>query len=147
MGKDSNTEVDSHADTSDKDSNTEVDSHADISDLGKNALMFLNDEQQVNVVGYDRSKGTCAINLPIVSGTLVYNDLMMGMMLMLVIHQAVHVQTMNNNLLWLMQVWMNDIKLNDTPKFLIENPTNTSHAITATVGEGNDIVIPSHSRA
>ena len=63
-------------------------------------------------------------------------------MLVLVIHQAVHVPTINNNFLCPMKVQMNDIKLNDTPKFLIENPTNTSHAITATDSEGNDVIIP-----
>ena len=64
------------------------------------------------------------------------------MMLVLVIHQAVRVPTMNNNLLCHMQVQMNDINLNDTLKFLIEDPTNSSHTITATDNEGNDIVIP-----
>ena len=89
--------------------NPELDSHADTSVLGENALVLLSHERQVNVIGYDQSKGTSAINLPIVSGALAYNDPMTGTTVVLVIHEAVHVPTMNNNLLCPMQVRMNDI--------------------------------------
>ena len=45
------------------------------------------------------------------------------------IHQAIHVPTMDCKLICPMQVRMNDVKLDGKPKFLTEDPTNESHAI------------------
>ena len=47
---------------------------------------------------------------------------------------------MDINLLCLMQVWMNETKMEDTPKFLTENPTNWTHALYAEDSNGNDML-------
>ena len=50
--------------------------------------------------------------------------------MIIVVHQAIHVPTMDNNVVCLMQVLrMNYVKLDDKLKFLTEDPTDESHAI------------------
>ena len=89
----------------------------------------MDDGKAVNIVGYDKSKGTFAINLKTVSGALAYDNPTSGKTVIIVIHQAIYVPTMDYNLICQMQVRMNDVKLDDKPKFLTEDPTNESHAI------------------
>ena len=50
------------------------------------------------MVGYDKSKGTIDKWLLTMSGVLAYDDPIMGLMIMLIVHQAIHVLTMHNNL-------------------------------------------------
>ena len=99
-------------------------------------------ECPVNVVGYDKSRGTQHRDLPTVSGALVYDDPTSGTAIMLIVHQAISVATMSNNLLCPMQIRMNDVELNDTPKFLTENPTNKTHAISGRNQDGRKHIIP-----
>ena len=49
--------------------------------------------------------------------------------MIIVLHQAIHVPTMDSNLNCPMKVRMNDVKLDDKPKFLTEDPTDESYAI------------------
>ena len=49
--------------------------------------------------------------------------------MIIVFHQAIHVPTMDCNLICQMPVRMNDVKLDDKPKFLTEDPKDESHAI------------------
>ena len=99
-------------------------------------------ERPVNVVGYDKSRGTQHRDLPTVSGALAYNDPSSGTAIMLIVRQAISVTMMSNNLLCPMQMRMNDIELNDTPKFLTENPTSKTHAITGMYQDGHEHTIP-----
>ena len=78
----------------------------------------------VNIVGYDKSKGTCADNMMTVSGALAYDNPTSGKTVIIVKHQAIYVSTMDCNLIFPIQVRMNDVKLDDKPKFLTEDPTN-----------------------
>ena len=71
------------------DSNTKINSHADTCVLGWNAHIFLDHERPVYVDGYDMSKGTFGKGLATVSGALAYNDPIMGLTFMLIIHQAI----------------------------------------------------------
>ena len=52
-----------------------------------------------------------------VSGAPAYNDQATGKTTILFVHQAIHVPTMESNLLFPMQVWMNDVKVDKTLKF------------------------------
>ena len=99
-------------------------------------------ECPVNVVGYDKSCGTQHRDLPTVSGALAYNDPNSGAAIMLIVHQAISVTTMSNNLLCPMQIRMNDVELNDTPKFLTENPMNKTQAISGRDQDGREHTIP-----
>ena len=59
----------------------------------------------------------------------------------IVIHQAIYVPVMDCNLICPMQVRMNDVKLDDKPKLLTEDPTNESHAISCEDNTGTLINI------
>ena len=83
--------------------------------------------KSVKIVGYDKSKGTLA-NMKTVSGALAYDNPTSGTTVIIVVHQAIHVPAMDCNLIWPMQVRMNDTKLDDKPKFLTDDPTDESHA-------------------
>ena len=64
-----------------------------------------------------------------VSGALAYDNPTSGKTVIIVVHEAIHVPAMDCNLICPMQVRMNDVKLDDKPKFLTEDPTNESHVI------------------
>ena len=83
----------------------------------------------INIVGYDKSKGTLANNMKTVSGALSYDNTTSGTTVIIEVHQAIHVPTMDCNLTCPMQVRMNYVKLDDKAKFLTEDPTDESHAI------------------
>ena len=95
----------------------------------------------VNIVGYDKNKGTLTSNLKIVSGALTYDNPTSAITVIIVIHQTIYVPTMNCNLICPMQVRMNDFKLDDKPKFLTEAPINESHAISCEDNTGTLINI------
>ena len=86
-------------------------------------------EKPVNIVGYDKSKGTLANNMKTVSGALAYDNPTSGTTVIIVVLQAIHVPSMDCNLICPMPVRMNDVKLDDKPKFSTEDPTDESHAI------------------
>ena len=97
--------------------------------LGKHAHIFMDHERSVDIVGYDKSKRTLTSNMKTVSGTLAYDNPTSGTTVIIVLHQAIHVPTMDSNLICPLQVRMNDVKLDDKSKFLTEDPTDESHAI------------------
>ena len=97
--------------------------------LGKHAHIFMDHGKAVNIVAYDMSKGTLVNNMKTVSGALAYDNPTSGTTVIIVVHQVIHVPTMDCILICPMQVRMNDVKLDDKPKFLTEEPTDKSHAI------------------
>ena len=76
-----------------------------------------------------------------VSGALAYDNSTSGKTVIIVIHHAIYVPTMDCNLICPMQVRMNDVKVDDKPKFLTEDPTNESHAISCEDNTGTQINI------
>ena len=56
---------------------------------------------------------------------------------MLVIHQAVAVPSMQHILLSSMQLWDNNVRVNDEPKYLAPNPSQEHHSII--IPEANDV--------
>ena len=68
-------------------------------------------------------------------------------MTILVVHQAIRIQTTESNLLCPMQVQMNDIKVDKTLKVFTENPTDIMHAISSKNGDGIQVPIPLSLRA
>ena len=87
-------------------------------------------ERSVNIVGNDKGKGTLSSNnMKTVSGSLAYDNPTSGTTVIIVVHQAIDVPTMDCDLTCPMQVRMNDVKLDDQPKFLTEDKTDESHAL------------------
>ena len=80
-------------------------------------------------------------NMKTVSGALAY-DQATGKMTILVVHQVIHIPTTVSNLLCPMQVQMNDVKVDETLKFLTENPTDIMHAISGKDGDSIQVTIP-----
>ena len=58
------------------------------------------------------------------------------------IHQEIYIPSLDHHLLSPMQCCMADVEINDCPKFLIVNPTEDSHCITAKDGYGSRVVLP-----
>jgi hypothetical protein len=106
----------------------ELDSHADTCVLGRDALIILDHQRPVTVVGYDESLGTKTYAT--VSGVVAYDDPQTGRTLHLIIHQAIHIPHLDHHLLCPMQCRVNDVIVNDLPKFLASEPTDQTHALT-----------------
>ena len=123
-------------------SRTDLDSHADQCVVGRNALLVHDYDRPINVSGYDPT-GPITSNLRTVSAALAYDDAATGQTVILVINQAIYIPTIHHNLLATMQVRLNDVKINDTPRFLTENPDELTHSIVIPMEESTDpYVIP-----
>jgi hypothetical protein len=79
-------------------------------------------------VGYDESLGSKTYQT--VSGVVAYDDPQTGRMLHLIINQAIPIPHFHHHLLCPMQCCVNDVTVNDLPKFLAANPTDQTHTLT-----------------
>jgi hypothetical protein len=105
-------------------------------------ITFQDFERPVNVSGYD-FKGPVAMALKTVSAGMAYNVPGSGRVVILIVHKAINLPHLPHNLLNPMQMRLNDVVVNKTPKFQCANPTNLSHTITIKGDNMNDeLVIP-----
>ncbi len=105
----------------------ELDSHANTCVLGCDALIILDYQQPVSIVGYDKSLRSKTYQT--VSGVVAYDDPQTGRTLHLIINQAIHIPHLDHHLLCSIQCHVNDVTVNDLPKFLAANPTDQAHAL------------------
>ena len=85
------------------------------------------------------------MSLRTVSGALAYDCPTSGQTYILVVHQAIYFSTMQHNLLATMQLRLNDVIVNDVPKFLTDKPNKLTHTISVlgSSADPNDrLVIP-----
>ncbi|KAL7530108.1 hypothetical protein ACHAXR_003313, partial [Thalassiosira sp. AJA248-18] len=115
------------ATSSDKDSTIELDSHADTSTVGSDALEVYDYNRPVNVTSYDPALGKKVYRT--ISAALGYQHPYTGEVYHLVLHQAVSIPHLTHHLLCPMQARVNDVTINELPKFLSANPNAQSHAI------------------
>ncbi len=109
----------------------ELDSHANTCVLGCSALIILDYNRPDSVVGYhDESLGSKTYQT--VSGVVAYDDPHTGRTLHLIINQAIHIPHLDHHLLCPMQCRVNDVIVNNLPKFLAADPTDQTHALTLT---------------
>jgi hypothetical protein len=87
-----------------------------------------NYDRPVEVEGYDRALGTKRYDT--VSGALAYDHPQTGEVLLLVLHQAIHISRLDHHLLCPMQGRVNDVTVSKIPKFMVTNPTDKTHALT-----------------
>jgi hypothetical protein len=106
----------------------ELDSHANTCVLGCDALIILDYNRPVPIVGYDESLGSKTYQT--VSGVVAYDDPQTGRTLHLIINQAIHIPHLDHHLLCPMQCRVNDVTVNDLPNFLAADPTDQTHALT-----------------
>ena len=107
---------------------TDLDSHADTCVVGRNALIVHLLDKKVNVTGFDPTQGKVE-DLNLVSAALACDCPATGEPIILMMHQAVHVPTMTNDLLCPMQMRVNDVELYKCPKFMENRPSDTSHSL------------------
>ena len=112
--------------TDDQESTMDLDSHANTCVVRKNALITLDFEMPVQVTGYDKLK---AKSYRTVSAALAYDDPKTGEVHILEVHQAIEIPHLHHNLLCPMQLRVNDVEVNERPKFLTRYPTDSSHVI------------------
>jgi len=96
--------------------------------VGYNVLIVFDYETPVNVRGY-LPDGPLQQGLRTVTAALAYDDDETGETIILIVHQAIYVPEMQSNLLSTMQLRLNDVQVNDCPKFLTDKPTAESHAL------------------
>jgi hypothetical protein len=94
--------------------------------IGSNALVIHDFDRPINVTGYDPN-GPVKRNLRTVSAALVYDDALTGKSVILVVHQAIYIPDLNHNLLSTMQLRLNDVTVNDVPRFLTDKPANAAN--------------------
>ena len=63
---------------------------------------------------------------------VAYDHPQTGEVFHLVINQAIHIPHLDHHLLCPMQCRVNDVTVGETPKFLVPNPTDETHALTIT---------------
>ncbi len=108
----------------------ELDSHAHTCVLGHDALIILDYNRPVSIVGYDESIGGKTYQT--VSVVVACDDPQTKRMLHLIINQAIHIPHLDHHLLCPMQCCVNDVTVYDLPKFLAADPTDQTHALTLT---------------
>ena len=81
------------------------------------------------VIDYDPQLGSR--DFKTVSALLEYSHPLSGQIYHLVIHQAIQIPNLDHHLLCPMQCRVNEIAINDVPKFLMKTPTPDSHSIVA----------------
>jgi hypothetical protein len=105
----------------------ELDSHADITVLRAGALIIQSYDQPVEVIGYDPQQGLQTFEM--VSGVLTFDHPQDGQVYHLVFLQAIHMPQLDHHLLCPMQCCVNEVTVNNAPKFLTCFPTDNMHAL------------------
>jgi hypothetical protein len=106
----------------------ELDSHAGRCVLGCDTLILLDYDRPVIVEGYDPSLGTKTYAT--ISRALAYDEPATSEVYHLVINQAIHIPHLDHHLLCPMQCQVNDVIVNNMPKFWASDPTDHTHALT-----------------
>jgi hypothetical protein len=87
-----------------KESQTDLDSHADQCTVGSNTLIVHNYEEPINVSGYNPNGPAVAEDLRTVLAALAYDNPVSGETVILLVHQAIYIPAIKHNLLSTMQV-------------------------------------------
>ena len=121
--------------------NSEIDSHADTSVFGKCALVVHDYGDPVNVVGWNPEAE--AQVLQTVSAAVKYTHPVTGKRYILVFHQVIHHPELEHHLLCPMQMRMQGIGIDETPKFLAKDPTDETFAVTVPLeNDDESLIIP-----
>jgi hypothetical protein len=115
------------------DNGLDLDSHADMAVLGSNCFVFEETNRTINVYSYDPKMGSH--ERKVVSGVFAYDDPSNGRVILLIVHQGIHVPHLTYSLIPPFQMRENDIVINECPKFQCSHPTSEDHTI---IINGND---------
>jgi len=117
---------------------TELDSHANMIVLGHNSFVFESTGRTCNVQPSSADLGT-ATNIPTVDGALAYDCPYSGQVYILLVRNALHIPSMDHNLVPPFILRAGGVKINDVPKIHCESPGVEDHCISF---EGSDLRIP-----
>lgn len=121
------------------DSRSELDSHANMMVLGKNCFIFDTVHGRTcDVEPFDRSLGVAKI-IPFVDASLSYDCPITHESYLLIIRNALYVETMEVNLLSPFIMREAGLLVNDTPKIHVDDPNEHHHVI---VFPDDDLSIP-----
>ena len=97
----------------------------------------------VNATGYELNHPSVQ-SLRIVSDALSYDYPKSGEVIVLVLHQAISIPHLDHNIVSPFQMQLNDVKVNEKPRFLTEKPNDLTHTliVTGAFGTGDNLVIP-----
>ena len=117
-------------------SRTDLYNQIDTCIVGYNALITRSREvfgmpKFVNAVAYNPTLGSVS-NIPVINAAVAYKCPHSGEIIVLKINQAIHIDTMSNNLICKVQLRMNEGKLFECPKYLADNPSEFDHTIFVT---------------
>jgi hypothetical protein len=117
---------------------TELDSHADQSCVGDNATVLYKWPDGTVEVGPFLDSLGCVRSAPIVTAAVAYDDPSIGKSILLIIHQAIFIRGLENNILCPMQMRHNGVTVNERPKHCTPIPTREDHA--AIIPDGNHMI-------
>ena len=107
---------------------TELDSHANMVVLGRNSFIFESTGKTCNVKPFSEEIGV-AEDVPIVDGAIAYDDPITGKTYILLVRNALYIQSMSHNLIPPFIMRMRGVIVNDIPKIHCKEPTVRDHAI------------------
>jgi hypothetical protein len=111
--------------------------------VGNDSALVIHDfGRTVSVHGYRKGVGDAQCDT--VSAVIAYDHPGTGEVFYLTIHQAILMPSMDTNLLSPMQLRDIGIRVNDEPKHMTPNPTDSTHAITIPLNNDHDqlLIIP-----
>jgi hypothetical protein len=117
---------------------SDLDSHADCCVCGNEVLVFNDFYREVTVTGWDLEGETQSLR--IVSAAMGYTIPQSGQNVPLIVHQSILSPSLNHNLISTTQMILNDVIVNETPKFQSLNPTKRSHSISARGDNVEDVL-------
>ena len=127
----------SGGDMCDKSSRTELDSHANMAVVGMNAYILNNTGATAEVNAF--TPDHAALVIEIVDAAVQYDCPYTGTTYVLVIRNALHVPSMQHNLIPPFMIREAGIVVNDTPKIQVDDPSTADHSI---YFPGEDFRIP-----
>ena len=95
--------------------------------VGDNYLVIHDHNRPVNVYSYDPEDGHRSAKT--VDAAVSYQDLQSGQRFLLIMNQAICIDGLINHLFCPMKCHLNGMHVNEIPKFLAENLSETAHAI------------------
>jgi hypothetical protein len=119
----------------------DLDSHANTCLVGKNALFVHVSNKKVNATEFDPTLGKVK-DLDLLSAALSYDCPDTGETVILMAHQAVHVPTMTNDLLCPTQMRVNEIGIQECPKFLTQQHLDDITHTLSINQDGEELMIP-----
>ena len=105
---------------------SELDSHANMVCLGRQAIIINDDGKTCGVTPYDPSLGT-KYNIPLRDMAIAYDDEVTGEVIILVFFDALHMPTMDYNLIPPFILREAGLQVHDRPKIHSDTPSNEDH--------------------